>query len=105
MKYRLLINPLGQVNGYVADEAGDHTEEQARAAMIAGKPFPTDEELDSAVQQLASENAAREYKRKRALEYPDFLEYLDGVVKGDQAQIDKYISECLAVKAKYPKPE
>lgn len=31
--------------------------------------------------------------------------YLDGVVKGDQAQIDKYIADCLAVKAKYPKPE
>lgn len=31
-------------------------------------------------------------------------DYLDGVVKGDQAQIDKYIADCLAVKAKYPKP-
>lgn len=29
----------------------------------------------------------------------------EGVVKGDQAQIDKYIADCLAVKAKYPKPE
>jgi len=25
------------------------------------------------------------------------------VVKGDQAQIDKYIADCLAVKDKYPK--
>jgi len=32
------------------------------------------------------------------------LDYIDGVVKSDQGQIDKYISECLAVKAKYPKP-
>jgi len=30
-------------------------------------------------------------------------DYIDGVVKGDQAQIDKYIADCLAVKAKYPK--
>ena len=43
------------------------------------------------------------YKVKRASEYPDFKEYLDGIVKGDQAQIDKYIADCLAVKAKYPK--
>jgi hypothetical protein len=43
------------------------------------------------------------YTQKRALEYPDFREYLDGIVKGDQAQIDKYISDCMAVKAKYPK--
>ena len=43
------------------------------------------------------------YKAKRALEYPPITDYLDGVVKGDQAQIDKYIADCLAVKAKYPK--
>ena len=46
-----------------------------------------------------------EYKYKRELEYPDFKEYLDGIVKGDQAQIDKYIADCQAVKTKYPKPE
>lgn len=46
-----------------------------------------------------------EYQRLRAAEYPPMSDYLDGVVKGDQAQIDKYIADCLAVKAKYPKPE
>jgi len=35
--------------------------------------------------------------------YPPITDYLDGVVKGDQAQIDKYISDCRAVKEKYPK--
>ena len=43
------------------------------------------------------------YAEKRASEYPSMADYLDGVVKGDQAQIDKYIADCLAVKAKYPK--
>ena len=43
------------------------------------------------------------YKAKRAAEYPPMTDYLDGVVKGDQAQIDAYIAACLAVKAKYPK--
>jgi hypothetical protein len=52
-----------------------------------------------------AEIAKTEYQQKRTLEYPDFREYLDGVVKGDQAQIDAYIAACLAVKAKYPKPE
>jgi hypothetical protein len=41
---------------------------------------------------------------KRADEYPPMADYLDGIVKGDQAQIDKYIADCLAIKAKYPKP-
>jgi hypothetical protein len=44
------------------------------------------------------------YINRRQAEYPDFKEYLDGIVKGDQAQIDKYIADCQAVKAKYPKP-
>ena len=43
------------------------------------------------------------YKYARASEYPNITDYIDGVVKGDQAQIDKYIADCLAVKAKYPK--
>jgi hypothetical protein len=47
---------------------------------------------------------AHAYKAKRQAEYPSFIDYLDGVVKGDQAQIDKYIADCQAVKTKYPKP-
>lgn len=44
-----------------------------------------------------------EYKEKRKAEYPPIEEYLDGVVKGDQQQIQEYIAKCLAVKEKYPK--
>jgi len=44
------------------------------------------------------------YKNKRQREYPPFTDYLDGIAKGDQAQIDKYIADCQAVKTKYPKP-
>jgi len=46
---------------------------------------------------------AHAYIDKRASEYPPITDYIDGVVKGDQAQIDKYIADCLAVKAKYLK--
>jgi hypothetical protein len=46
---------------------------------------------------------AHAYIAKRAAEYPPITDYIDGVVKGDQAQIDKYIADCLTVKAKYPK--
>jgi len=47
---------------------------------------------------------SKAYIAKRQAEYPSFIDYLDGVVKGDQAQIDKYIADCQAVKTKYPKP-
>jgi hypothetical protein len=46
---------------------------------------------------------SQEYIAKRAAEYPPITDYIDGVVKGDQDQIDKYIADCLAVKTKYPK--
>jgi len=46
---------------------------------------------------------AHAYIAKRAAEYPPITDYIDGVVKGDQAQIDKYIADCLAVKARFPK--
>jgi hypothetical protein len=55
---------------------------------------------------LAAVNAWQDpeaYKYARASEYPPMTDYLDAIVKNDQAQIDKYIADCLAVKAKYPK--
>ena len=55
---------------------------------------------DAKVQALVDANA---YKAKRQLEYPSFIEYLDGIVKGDKAQVQAYIDACKAVKAKYPK--
>lgn len=54
----------------------------------------------AAVQAYADSQA---YIAKRAAEYPPMSDYLDGVVKGDQQQIDAYIAACQAVKAKYPK--
>lgn len=43
------------------------------------------------------------YKELRREAYPPMSDYLDGIVKGDQAQVQKYIDDCLAVKAKFPK--
>jgi hypothetical protein len=54
----------------------------------------------AAIQSYVDANA---YIAKRAAEYPPITDYIDGVVKGDQDQIDAYIAACQAVKAKYPK--
>jgi uncharacterized protein (UPF0297 family) len=43
------------------------------------------------------------YKELRAKEYPPITDYIDGIVKGDNAQVQAYIDACLAVKNKYPK--
>ena len=70
-----------------------------------GQKKPTREEVEAEVARLQQEWENTEYQRLRAKEYPDFKEYLDGIVKGDTAQMQAYIDACLAVKAKYPKPE
>ena len=65
----------------------------------------TDKQIDDEIARLQAEYEAKQYQRNRAAEYPPYTDYLDGVVKGNQAQIDAYIAACQAVKTKYPKPE
>ena len=60
------------------------TDEEAEAIRAANAPVLT-------------------YAQKRAAEYPPMTDYLDGIVKGDTAQVNAYIAACLAVKALYPK--
>jgi len=64
---------------------------------------PTEKQLNALETQAIEVERLNLVKANRANEYPDFKEYLDGIVKGDDAQIQKYINDCLAVKAKYPK--
>ena len=64
---------------------------------------PTVDQLTAAQSVKDAADASVAYKAKRAAEYPDVKDYLDGIVKGDQAQIADYIAACNAVKAKYPK--
>lgn len=77
--------PEGEVP-FTADEVAEW--EAERAVMLARQ----------------AEQAKTQYQRDRAKEYPSITDYIDGIVKGDQAQVQAYIDACLAVKAKYPKP-
>ena len=56
------------------------------------------------IAEFAIEAEKNAYKAQRQQEYPPVTDYLDAIVKGDQAGIDAYIAACNAVKAKYPKP-
>jgi hypothetical protein len=64
---------------------------------------PTDSEIEQEQARLNAVYESKNYQRQRETEYPPITDYIDGVVKGDQAQIDAYIAACQAVKAKYPK--
>lgn len=66
---------------------------------------PSDSEISLELDRLISEYERNEYQRKRADEYPPITDYLDGIVKGNTNQVQAYKDACMAVKAKYPKPE
>lgn len=66
---------------------------------------PTEEALVAEAERLQAEYDALEYQRLRKPEYPPIEDYVDGIVKGDEAQVQAYIDACIAVKEKYPKPE
>ena len=76
--------------------------------MVDGVVVPmTQEEISQREVDIAAaeaEQAATGYINQRQSEYPPIEDYLDGIVKGDTAQVDKYIADCQAVKTKYPKP-
>jgi hypothetical protein len=91
----LKINPTAQVS-VSADDINQITWHNGTT------PIPANQIL-AKQQELIAEYNSKQYQRQRANEYPDFKDYLDGIVKGDQAQIDKYIADCLAIKTKYPK--
>jgi len=70
-----------------------------------GQRKPTREEWDAEWERQKKLAELNSYKMKRMLEYPNITEYIDGVVKGDDAQVQAYIDKCNAVKIKYPRPE
>ena len=72
--------------------------------LDAEQAQPTDKECLAEAARLQAAYDALMYQRLRAPEYPPITDYLDGIAKNDQAQIDAYIAACLAVKEKYPKP-
>ena len=83
----------------------------ARHHMTVDGPMPFTAEEEAEFDAMEAAKAAEQvqlantkYQLQRAAEYPPMADYLDGIVKGDQAQVQAYIDACLAVKAKYPKP-
>ena len=60
-------------------------------------------DIKTKMNELQVEYDALDYARKRKEAYPDIYDYMDGIVKNDQTQIDKYIADSQAVKARYKK--
>jgi hypothetical protein len=87
----------GNLYAYEADGSQDHVIPKDYIAI-------TDSEADQIRTATAQAKFnALDYAEKRRSEYPPITDYLDAVVKGDQAGIAAYIAACQAVKTKYPK--
>ena len=89
-------------------------DDTAGAMDSQGNPVAIDQTLyDAEVARLDAEQAATEYKRLRALEYPAIGDQLDAILKhlnyrriqGDELvqDMDDIIGDWLAVKARFPK--
>ena len=68
-----------------------------------GTPEISKADIQTEIDRLQAEYDAQDYARKRKGAYPDIYDYMDGIVKNDQTQIDKYIADSQAVKARYKK--
>ena len=79
--------------------------ENGIAITTAVNPHPelTWSAVNAEMTRLQTEYDAQDYARKRKAEYPDIYDYMDGIVKNDQTQIDKYIADAQAVKSRHPK--
>jgi len=89
----------GNVFAYAKDGSQDHL-------IKSGLTQINSNEIDSLVktkQQAEFDN--NDYYRKRLYSYPELGEFVDAWVKNDQVALEEYRQKCLAVKAKYPKPE
>jgi len=81
--------------GYLLEVGGLTEVEFDRAAA----ELPTG---DYSADKLAMLTEAVHQERRAA--YPPIEDYIDGVVKGDDAQVAAYKAKCLAVKKTYPLP-
>jgi hypothetical protein len=87
MEYKRYRDSKGDIHWHITGEIGEDWVE------LEEPEFP-----------MPDPNYQPPYEFQRRNEYPPIEDYIDGVVKGDQAQIDAYIAKCQAIKAKYPKP-
>lgn len=75
-------------------------------------PFLSELELDAAIAELPAGDYSADKKEAlteavriaRKAEYPPIEDYVDGVVKGDDAQVAAYKAKCLEVKKRHPLP-
>jgi hypothetical protein len=69
-------------------------------------PPVSEAQINAELTRLQTEYEAKEYQRKRAIEYPSLADFADAyywMQKGQTNLMDEYVAKCDAVKNKFPK--
>jgi hypothetical protein len=99
MKMKHYKDAQGNVYGYAEDGSQDHL------IKLGLTPIQTSEIEGLIRAKQEAKFNAQDYYHKRINSYPELGEFVDAWVKNDQAALEEYRQKCLAIKAKYPKPE
>jgi len=91
-----IVNTSDNFKGYKGNPPTNEEEYNALDCWTDSSVAPTWKEVSDSM-------TLEGVRVSRKAEYPPATDYLDGIVKGDTAQVDKYIADCQAVKDKYPK--
>jgi len=91
---------------------GEGAVEHSWQGYLLTVPFLSELELDAAIAELPAGDYSADRQAAlthavglaRKAEYPPIEEYIDGVVKGDDAQVAAYKAKCLEVKKRHPLP-
>lgn len=98
------LRPGAKFNCYFDDE--NNTVPKKLEWLSRNIDIPTQEEIDAEISRLQAEHAAKEYQRKRQLEYPPLADLADALywqAQGDESKMTAYLTAVNAVKQKYPK--
>ena len=99
-----VIQAIISLNPQAAFNTGDGNDlDTCTITWNDGTPEISKADIQAEMDRLQVEYDAQDYARKRKAAYPDIYDYMDGIVKNDQTQIDKYIADSQAVKARYKK--
>jgi len=93
----------GKLYGFAADGSQDHLKPEGLTEISAKEAESIGIQNYQKTVGAGFENT--DYYRNRLYHYPELGEFLDAWVKNDQVALEEYRQKCLAVKAKYPKPE
>ena len=92
------VDENNNVYGYPKDGSQDH--------LIEDKKEITVEERDALILQKQQKDFdAQDWYRKRIYSYPDIGDFIDAYITNNTKAMEEYKQKCLAIKAKFPKPE